>query len=234
MVDKNETMTSTEEKTGAPRGWTPAQVYVMATICLLVGVAVGYLFRGSQSASALPSQTARVALGSPASVGSQPQMSAPDDLKRMADAQAAPLLEKLKSDPNNRALLASIGNYYYDAQQYPIAIGYYQQSLKLEPSNTGVRTDMGTALWYVGDADGAISEFKKSLSYDPNKPNTLFNLGVVQWQGKMDIDGAVASWQKLLDTNPNYEGKDKVLQMIAQAKQHAGIKPVTASKPMPQ
>ena len=44
------------------------------------------------------------------------------------------------------------------------------------------------------------------------------NLGSVEWQGKMDIDKAVAPWQKLLDPNPNYEGKDKVLELMAQAK----------------
>jgi cytochrome c-type biogenesis protein CcmH/NrfG len=233
MVEKNKTTTSIEEKPGGSARWTPAQVYVMATICLLVGVALGYLFRGSES-GAVPAQTAQESSGVPESAVPQQQTPSPDDLRRMADAQAAPLLEKLKSDPNNPGLLASIGNSYYDAQQYPIAVGYYERSLKLEPSNAGVRTDRGTALWYLGDADGAISEFKKSLSYDPNKPNTLFNLGVVEWQGKMDIDGAVASWQKLLATNPNYDGIDKVLQMIAQAKQHAGIKPGTTSTPAPQ
>jgi hypothetical protein len=38
----------------------------------------------------------------------------------------------------------------------------------------------------------------------------------------------------LLDTNPNYEGKEKVLELIAQVKQHAGIKPGTTAKPLPQ
>lgn len=153
-----------------------------------------------------------------------------EQLKKMADAQAAPLIEKLKSDPNNADLLASIGNYYYDAQQYPTAINYYQQALKVQPANTAVRTDLGTAYWYAGDADNAIAEFKKSLSYEPNKPNTLFNLGIVEWQNKMDIDAAVATWQKLLDTNPNYEGRDKVLEMIAQAKKHAGMKAGASAK----
>src|SRR5208283_3468613 len=95
-------------------------------------------------------------------------------------------------------------------QLYPTAIDYYQRALKIEPANTGVRTDMATAIWYTGNADGAIAEFQKSLSYEPNKANTLFNLGVVEWQGKMDIDKAVAAWQKLLATNPNYEEKAKV------------------------
>jgi cytochrome c-type biogenesis protein CcmH/NrfG len=216
------------------KAWTPTQAYVMAGICLLVGVALGYLFRGSESGSAVPARTAQSAPMAPDAAGPQQQMPSPDDLKRMADVQAAPLMEKLKSDPNNPGLLASIGNYYYDAQQYPIAIKYYQQSLQLQPANTSVRTDLATAFWYAGDADTAISEFKKSLSYEPTKPNTLFNLGIVEWQGKMDANAAVATWQKLLDTNPGYAAKDKVLQLMAQAKKHQGLKPGTPAGPLPQ
>jgi tetratricopeptide (TPR) repeat protein len=93
---------------------------------------------------------------------------------------------------------------------------------------------MATAYWYSGDADTAISEFKKSLSYEPNKPNTLFNLGIVEWQGKMDIKSAVADWKKLLEANPNYQDKDKVLGLIAQAEKHSGIKPGTPAKALPQ
>jgi tetratricopeptide (TPR) repeat protein len=97
-----------------------------------------------------------------------------------------------------------------------------------------VRTDMATAYWYMGNADTAIAEFNKALTYEPNKPNALFNLGVVKWQGKMDVNGAVADWEKLLATNPNYEGKDKVEQMMAEAKKHIGVKPGTPAKPLPQ
>ncbi len=61
---------------------------------------------------------------------------------------------------------------------------------------------MATAYWYSGNADAAIEEFQKSLSYEPKKARTLFNLGIVEWQGKLDIDKAVTTWQKLLDTKP--------------------------------
>ena len=91
---------------------------------------------------------------------------------------------------------------------------------------------MATAYWYAGNPDTAIAEFKRVLADEPNKPNTLFNLGVVQWQGKMDVKGALATWQKLLDTNPNYEGKDKIVELMAQVKKHAGIKPGTPAKAM--
>jgi len=43
----------------------------------------------------------------------------------------------------------------------------------------------------------------------------------------------VAAWQKLLTTNPTYEGKDKVEQLIAQAKQHANVKAGTPARALP-
>jgi|ERR1017187_8773427 cytochrome c-type biogenesis protein CcmH/NrfG len=212
--------------------WTSVQAYVLAVICLLVGIAGGWLIRGSQSPAAAPAETASAPAPAMGSAGAGPQPPTPAQMQKMADTQAGALIEKLKADPTNAGLLASIGNIYYDAQQFPTAIEYYQRALKVEPANTGVRTDMATAYWYTGNADAAIAEFQKSLSYEPNKANTLFNLGIVEWQGKMDIDKAVATWQKLLNTNPNYEGKDKVLELMAQAKKHSGVKPGTPAKPL--
>jgi cytochrome c-type biogenesis protein CcmH/NrfG len=213
--------------------WTSVQAYVLAVICLLVGIAGGWFIRGSQSPAAVPAETASVPAPAAGSADAGTQTPTPAQMQKMADTQAGPLIEKLKADPTNAGLLANIGNLYYDAQQFPTAIEYYQRVLKVEPANTAVRTDMATAYWYTGNADAAIAEFQKSLSYDPNKANTLFNLGIVEWQGKMDIDKAVATWQKLLDTNPNYEGKDKVLELMAQVKKHSGVKPGTPAKPLP-
>jgi tetratricopeptide (TPR) repeat protein len=221
MTDTNRA-TSTEQ-------WTSVQAYVLAVICLLVGIAGGWLIRGSQSPAG--TETASAAAAAPA-ITPGTQTPTPAQMQKMADVQAAPVIEKLKADPKNVVLLESAGNVYYDAQQFPTAIDYYQQALRVEPANTGVRTDMATAYWYTGNADTAIAELQKSLSYEPNKANTLFNLGIVEWQGKMDIDKALATWQKLLDTNPNYEGKDKVLELMAQAKKHSGVKPGTPAKPL--
>jgi len=218
-------MSETKRTTG---NWTNAQAYTLIVICLFAGIAGGWFLRGSQSpASAATAQTADAA--APGAMGANPQPT-PEQMKKMADVQAAPLLEQLKSDSNNAELLAKIGNIYYDTQQYETAIDYYQRSLSLQPANAAVRTDMATAYWYLGQSDTSIAEFNKSLSYEPNKANTLFNLGVVQWQGKMDVKGAVATWQKLLDTNPNYENKEKVVELMAQAKKHSGIKPGTPAQ----
>jgi cytochrome c-type biogenesis protein CcmH/NrfG len=212
--------------------WTSVQAYTLAVICLLVGIAGGWFIRGSQSPATTVTEAARSSAPDTGSANAEPQTPSPAEMQKMADTQAAPLIEKLKTEPNNAGLLANVGNLYYDAQIYPTAIDYYQRALKVEPSNTGIRTDMATAYWYIGNADAAITEFQKSLSYEPNKANTLVNLGIVEWQGKMDINKAVATWQKLLDTNPNYEGKDKVLELMEQAKKHSGVKPGTPGKPL--
>jgi tetratricopeptide (TPR) repeat protein len=139
----------------------------------------------------------------------------------MADNQAAPLIAKLNADPKNLDLLTSIGNLYYDAQQYPVAVNYYGRVLAVKPSDAAVRTDLATALWYLGDADKAIAEFNTALKYAPSNPNTLFNLGLVKWQGKHDSAGAIADWKKLLAANPDYASRDQVEKMLSDVEKQA-------------
>jgi len=213
-------MSKLEEKATTDR-WTNSQAYVLCVICLLVGLAGGWLIRGSQASSA-PVEHVSAASAQPENSSTQPT---PEQMRNMADKQAAPLIAQLKSDPTNAKLLAQIGNIYYDTQQYPVAIDYYQRTLQVTPKDASVRADMATAFWYTGNADTAIAEFHRALGDEPNKPNALFNLGVVQWQGKMDVRSALATWQKLLDTNPNYEGKAKVAELMEQVKKHSGMVP---------
>jgi tetratricopeptide (TPR) repeat protein len=199
--------------------WTVKQAIILAAVCLAVGIAGGWSIRARQIPAESGSvQTASVSTTASTPASSAPQTPTPAQLQAMADAQAAPQLAKLKSEPNNPDLLTSIGNVYYDAQQYPTAIDYYGRALKFKPSDAAVRTDMGTAYWYMGNADSAIAEFNKALTYAPTNPNTLFNLGLVKLKGKKDSAGAIADWEKLLAANPDYEGKDKVAQMMAEAK----------------
>jgi tetratricopeptide (TPR) repeat protein len=191
--------------------WNSTQAYALAVFCLMLGVALGYLFRGSESPAV---QSANAA--SPAAT--QPD---PEQQKAMLASVAAPLMETLKQNPNDFDAVVKLGNLFYDGQQYQEAIKFYERALKIHSDNADVRTDLGTAYWYIGDADRALSEFQKSLQVRPNHAGTWFNMGIVKWQGKMDPAGAVLAWQELLKRNPDYEGKAKVEELIAKAKQHA-------------
>ena len=205
--------------------WTVRQAYVLSVICLLVGVAVGYLVRGSAPSNNTPTQVrASSAESLPASMagGQQPSVG---ELRQLADAQAQPLLKQLESDPRNSTLLYQIGNLYYDAQQYPEAVKYYENSLQIDPKATDVRTDMATAYHLMGQSDRAIQEYDAVLKIDGKHANALFNEGMVKWQDKMDLKGAIASWKRLLDAHPDYAQRDRVEKLIAQAEQHLTIKP---------
>jgi len=202
--------------------WTRERAALLALVCLITGTACGWLLGGLRHPVEARATKAAI-VSSPAQTATQPQAPNPEQMKQMADAQAAPLINQLKSKPNDPELLTNIGNLYYDAQQYPTAIDYYERTLKAKPSDAAVRTDMATAYWYMRNADTAIAEFNKALTYAPNNPNTLFNLGLVRWQGKKDAAGAVADWEKLLATAPNYPERDKVEQMLSEVRAQAGI-----------
>ncbi len=204
--------------------WTNLQVYVLAAICFILGVPAGYLLHGG-------GQAPRPASGSAAQEGAvRPQgQPSPEQMRAMADKAAEPLLAQLAVTPKDPGLLAKVGDVYYDTHQYDEAIRYYSNALQFDPSNANVRTDMATAIYYQGDAKRALAELDLALKYDPKHAQTLLNIGLIKWQANMDVEGAVTAWQKLLDTNPNFEQAEQVKQLIAQAKQHAGI--ISGTKP---
>lgn len=183
--------------------WSSGQVYTLAVICLVCGILLGYLIRGS---SPTPSPQS-VSAAAPASTGGMPDI----------NTMAAPLIEAVKQNPNDFDALTKLGNFYYDQRQYQQAVEYYGKALDVQPGNNGVRTDMGTAYWYLGDMNRATQEFDKVLKQDPKYPQALFNLGIVKWQGQKDPKGAVATWKKLLELNPNYPERAQVEGLIKHA-----------------
>src|SRR5271169_3169747 len=94
--------------------WRAQQVYVLAVVCLLIGLAVGYLFRGSRSPASPASAAMRAAANAGAAhpamgqgaMGAQPPTL--EQMKQMADKKAEPLLAKLKDDPKNADLLVQV------------------------------------------------------------------------------------------------------------------------------
>jgi cytochrome c-type biogenesis protein CcmH/NrfG len=198
--------------------WQVKQVYAMAAISLVVGLAIGYLFRGSQSPALPPQPVSAVSQPSPAAGGmGGGQMPSLEQMKQMADAKAAALLEKLKTDPNNIDLLAKVGDLYQASHQFKDAAGYYDRALQIDAKNVHVRTQLASCLYYQGDVDGAISQLQQALRYDPKDANSLFNLGMIKLQGKKDTKGALAAWQLLLNSNPQLDAgrKARVQQLIA-------------------
>ena len=190
-----------------PSKTTRVPAWAVAVVILAIGVAIGYLFRGQSS--------------KPTSIGlnsNNQQAESVSSLQSRArlDAAVKPMLDRLKENPKDSALLVNIGNEYYDNHDWNKAIEYYRRSLRVQPANVDVRTDMGTAIWYGGDPQGAIHEYETALKYQPDSPQTLFNMGIVQWQGEHKGRAALKSWQTLLQKHPEYPDRQKVEQLMQQ------------------
>ena len=196
----------------------------MATICLLLGLALGYLFRGSQtqpSAASVSSQAGPpVQAGMPAQAGMPPQMPTLDQMKQMAGKKAEPLLAQLKNDPNNADLLKQVAKIYLATHQFKEAADYYGKALDVDPKDVATRTEMASCLYYDGDVDGALAQLQQALTVDPKDANSLFDIGMIRWKGKNDAAGALQAWDQLLKSNPKLDAdkKAQVEKVIAEAK----------------
>lgn len=198
--------------------WTSTQAYGLAILCLVLGLGLGYLLRGSASAprSAAPQEAQEqttAASDTSASV-------TPEQLKRMAEKAAEPVKEQLKQNPNDPKLLADIGNRYYAGHQFETAIEYYTKSLAAKP-DPDVLVQLANAQHYSGASDKAIESLNRALELDPKFANALFNLGMLKWKAKGDAQGAIREWQTLLKTNPNHPNRAKVEEMIERVKEQA-------------
>lgn len=180
-------------------------VYMVGT--MIVGGLTGYLIavQGGRTAPAT---------GPALSAGASPTAATPvvDEgaLKAYRDI--------LERDPKNLAAATAAGNMLYDAHRYVEAIPFYQQAFALNTADVNVSTDLGTALWYAGRADEALGQYDRSLAINPTHSQTLFNVGIVKADGKHDYAGAIAAWEKLLATTPDYSNAANVRSLIEDAK----------------
>jgi len=204
-----------------PKSWNNAQTYGMAVICLMLGIAAGYLLHAPAMANSNNASGTQVSAPAPGAGGGM-QMPSAADMKRMADMQVVPLLADLQKHPNDPDLLAKIAHDYMAAQQFQSAQQYYEKSVAVKPK---VDTLNELAFVYVklGDLDRGIATLNRALAVDPKNPQVLYNLGYFEWKGKADPKAAIAAWQAFLKADPKSPKRAQVEQMLAQAKKHLNI-----------
>jgi len=114
----------TSKPTPRTQAWTSTRAYLFAAFCLVLGVALGYLFRGSASPTTTVSASAPVEDSSTPNQLQAPQIT-PEQQKAMVDEAVAPLLAGLKQNPDDFDAVVKVANLYYDGQQYSDAVKFY-------------------------------------------------------------------------------------------------------------
>lgn len=108
------------------------------------------------------------------------------------------------------------------AGRYTEAIAAYQAVLKRDPKNVDALTHMGLIVAIGGHADSALQTFDKVLALDPNYAPALLYQGQVLDEVKHDVPGAIRSWEKFVAVAPEGEDRERVTQMIADARSRVG------------
>ncbi len=163
----------------------------------LFGLIIGWVL-GTQNATGAARVVTPVAQAAPATAGAPAAQPAALDPARVQALQTV-----AEKDPKNIESRVQLGNLFFDAEQYPQSITWYEQASALNPGDTNVSTDLGVAYYYTNQPDRALAQFDKSLATDPKHIKTLLNVGIVRAFGKNDLAGAAKAWEEVVAISPD-------------------------------
>jgi cytochrome c-type biogenesis protein CcmH/NrfG len=202
-----------------------AETIVVATASAFFGLLVGWML-GTQYA--VVNRGAAPAAASPAAAAAP---AAAPAAKTIDENQAMALRATAQQQPSDVRSRVDLGNLYFDGERYQEAAKWYDEALKLAPKDVNVSTDLAVSYYYTSQPDLALKQFDYSLSIDPRHAKTLLNQGVVRAYGKQDLQGAMASWQKVLELAPDSEEAKAAQRMLDGLK--AAHPEVTGTAPPP-
>jgi cytochrome c-type biogenesis protein CcmH/NrfG len=196
--------------TEVSKRWSNIQTYGFALVCLLLGVAVGYVAHPPKPVLAIAPQTPIAATSA--------RMPSPEQLKQMSETQVQPMLVALQKAPADPVLLDKVGTEYFHGRDFAKAADYFGRAVKIKPTADGY-VRLAAADYYSGSGEQAITALNHALELDPKAPTALFNLGMLKLQVKKDPKGAIDTWQRLVREHPDLPQRANVEKMIAQVTQ---------------
>jgi cytochrome c-type biogenesis protein CcmH/NrfG len=197
-----------------------ADAIVFGIAGALFGIIIGWVLGSQQAASTVRNAAPAPQAAAPA------QQTPPASQAMPIDPERVKALEGVAAqNPKDAQPRVQLGNMFFDGEQYPQAITWYEQALKINPNDANVSTDLGVAYYYTNQPDRALSQFEHSLRVDPKHIKTLLNQGIVRAFGKQDFGGAAKAWQQVVDLapdSPEGQAAKKGLEGIKSAHQEAG------------
>jgi tetratricopeptide (TPR) repeat protein len=174
------------------------------------GVLVGWIL-GSQQAAGVTSPVAATVASAPAAA---PASSTSTSAPALDVARAADLEKRANAAPADAAVRAELGNLYFDAERFDLAMPWYEASLKINPRDVDVSTDLAVCYYYSNQTDRALAQLDASLKLNPTHAKTLLNQGIIRAFGKQDLAGAMEAWQRVVDVAPGTEEAKRAQQGI--------------------
>jgi tetratricopeptide (TPR) repeat protein len=193
--------------------WFP---FIMVGIVgALLGSTITYLALRPQLERATSLQAAMAAMGNaaaPADINHPP----PADLTAgMAPAQAE----------------RTLGNFYYDHQNWPEAIRRYESAIKQGSDDADIRTDLGNAYRFSGRPQDALAQYELAQRMNPQHEFSLFNQGGLYFENLKNTAKALEIWNAYLARFPSGANAATARNLIAQATGAPAPLPTAAGLP---
>ncbi len=111
----------------------------------------------------------------------------------------------------------TLGNFYYDHQNWPEAIRLYQAAIKQGADDANTRTDLGNAYRFSQRPDDALVQYQLAQEMDPAHEFSLFNQGGLYLEDLHQPQKAIAAWRDYLRRFPTGQAVASARQLLAQA-----------------
>ncbi|MFW5906585.1 MAG: tetratricopeptide repeat protein [Desulfobia sp.] len=134
----------------------------------------------------------------------------------------AALEKEVEANPQNTSAWRALGNLYFDQQKHAKAIDAYKKFLELSPGDPNVLTDLGVMYRRSGQPEKAVEKFDEAVAADPKHTQAMFNKGVVLYSDLDNREGAIKSWEKIVQIKPDAKAPDGTLvsDLVEQIKQN--------------
>ena len=145
-----------------------------------------------------------VALANKASEGEQQIICALDAGAKAEPARQKECLTKLtQAYPNDARTHNLMGAFYFARQEWPAAVGEYQQATTLEPQFSQPYNQMGYAYRALGKYPEAEQAFKKYIALIPDDPNPYDSYAeLLMKMGR--FEDSIRNYEKALSVDPNF------------------------------
>ncbi len=110
----------------------------------------------------------------------------------------------------------SLGNFYYDHQNWSQAIEHYQSAIRQGSDDADIRTDLGNAYRFASRPDDALLQYQLAQKMNPAHEFSLFNQGGLFIEAYQQPAKAVEIWQAYLQRFPNGRSAAAARQLIDQ------------------
>jgi len=167
---------------------------ITCCIIFILGFLSGVAFTVYKSSS-LPTSTNNTAKENPL-----PQPHNEESHKAIANLEA-----QVTTDPTNFQAWRHLGDLYYDTDQAAKAIAAYNKSLTLDKGDANLRTDLGVMYRKDKQPAKAIEMFDLAIQEDPKHLPSRYNKGIVLLYDLQDPTGAIASWETMLQIDPQVQ-----------------------------